>query len=44
MRYDYITDFDDEQEEIEDYDFFNEGYPGDQAVYSDFYGWRDMVL
>ena len=33
-------------EEVEDYDYFNEGYPGDgyEDEFSEFSGWRDLVL
>lgn len=43
----YITEIENvqEEEEVEDYDFFNEGYPGDgYDEFSEFSGWRDLVL
>lgn len=42
----YITENENAQEEeVEDYDYFNEGYPGDgYDEFSDFQGWRDLVL
>lgn len=43
----YSTDWiEDQEEEVEDYDYFNDGYPGDgyEEEYSEFCGWRDLVL
>lgn len=43
----YSTDWiEDQEEEVEEYDFFNEGYPGDgyEDEFSEFSGWRDLVL
>lgn len=41
----YTTYFDETQEveETEDYDYFNDGYPGD-GYEDEFEGWRDLVL
>ena len=43
----YSTDWiEDQEEEVEDYDYFNDGYPGDgyEDEFSEFSGWRDLVL
>lgn len=31
-------------DEVEDYDYFNEGYPGIPGEYPEFDGWRDEVI
>lgn len=44
----YITNSEEwqEEEEVEAYDYFNDGYPGDgyEDEFSEFSGWRDLVI
>ena len=39
-----MPDYEQDENEVEDYDYFNEGYPGYPCEYPEFEGWKDEVI